>query len=215
VARRANAAGDPLPASAISWTLIMHHCPSNCHTHTIQTWDGVAGRPFGAPDHEYPSYLELLLTATDGGQSTTTVRLNPSTARLQLKSAPIAGVRLVVDEVARTAPSPVTVIKGHAASVSAPARVWRSGQPYHFLRWSDGGAASQAVTLNGWTARWGGDGQSGETAAIGPLRRVMIPAKPPATCARSLELMYAGARPGEPPESQSREMQHESSSRLG
>ena|SRR5664279_340025 len=58
----------------------MHHCPSNCHTHTIQTWDGVAGGPFGAPDHEYPSYLELLLTATDGGQSATAVRLNPSTA---------------------------------------------------------------------------------------------------------------------------------------
>ena len=24
-----------LPSSALTWTLILHHCPSNCHAHTI------------------------------------------------------------------------------------------------------------------------------------------------------------------------------------
>ena len=43
-----------LPASALSWTLVIQHCPSNCHTHTIQTWTGVASGSFTAPDHEYP-----------------------------------------------------------------------------------------------------------------------------------------------------------------
>ena len=32
----------------------MQHCPSNCHSHTIQNWPGVAGGAFSAPDHEYP-----------------------------------------------------------------------------------------------------------------------------------------------------------------
>ena len=48
-----------LPASALYWELIMQHCPSNCHTHPIQNFAGVAsGWPFAAPDHEYPSYLD-------------------------------------------------------------------------------------------------------------------------------------------------------------
>jgi hypothetical protein len=56
----------PLPPSALSWDLILHHCPSNCHTHPLQTFTG-AGGSLSAPDHEYPSHLELRLTATDSG----------------------------------------------------------------------------------------------------------------------------------------------------
>ena len=56
-----------LPASALSWTLVMKHCSSEgCHEHVIQTFPGATGS-FSAPDHEYPSYLELELTATDAG----------------------------------------------------------------------------------------------------------------------------------------------------
>jgi hypothetical protein len=58
-----------LPASALSWTLLVQHCPSNCHSHTIQSWNGVASGSFNAPDHEYPSHLELRLTATDGSST--------------------------------------------------------------------------------------------------------------------------------------------------
>ena len=58
-----------LPASALSWSLILHHCftPTDCHTHLIQTIDGVASGSVTAPDHEYPCWLELQLTATDSG----------------------------------------------------------------------------------------------------------------------------------------------------
>ena len=37
-----------LPASALSWDLILQHCPSNCHTHPLQTFAGVAGGSFMA-----------------------------------------------------------------------------------------------------------------------------------------------------------------------
>ena len=53
------------PAARLSWSLVMQHCPSNCHTHPVQDFPGVASGSFVAPDHEYPSYLELRLTATD------------------------------------------------------------------------------------------------------------------------------------------------------
>ena len=63
-----------LPASKLSWSLVIQHCPSNCHTHPVQSWAGVASGSFSGQDHEYPSYLELTLTATDskGLQASTT-----------------------------------------------------------------------------------------------------------------------------------------------
>ena len=66
-ARRRTPRTGRCPASALSWSVIMHHCPSNCHTHPVQDFPGVASGSFAAPDHEYPSYLELRLTATDSG----------------------------------------------------------------------------------------------------------------------------------------------------
>ena len=38
-----------LPASALSWSIILHHCPSDCHTHFIQSFAGVATGSFPAP----------------------------------------------------------------------------------------------------------------------------------------------------------------------
>jgi glucose/arabinose dehydrogenase len=69
----AGAALDPdegeLPASALAWRTLLHHCitPTDCHTHPQQTWQDVASGSFVAPDHSYPSFLELELTATDSG----------------------------------------------------------------------------------------------------------------------------------------------------
>jgi len=54
-----------LPASALTWSLILNHCPSTCHVHALQDFIGVASGSFVAPDHGYPSSLELQLTATD------------------------------------------------------------------------------------------------------------------------------------------------------
>ena len=61
-----------LPPSALSWELVLQHCPSNCHSHPLQSFPGVASGSFTAPDHDYPSYLELRLTATDSGGLTNT-----------------------------------------------------------------------------------------------------------------------------------------------
>ena len=83
--------------------MTLFHCPSNCHTHDGETWDGVASGSFAAPDHEYPSYLELELTATDSGglTDTRTIRLDPKTVVLSLASNP-SGLTLSVN----TRPAP-------------------------------------------------------------------------------------------------------------
>ncbi|MFY1687610.1 PQQ-dependent sugar dehydrogenase [Plantactinospora sp. WMMB782] len=138
-----------LPASALRWKLRMEHCESvgNCHTHHLREWTGVASGSFVAPDHEYPSYLELELTVTDGQGLSNTVlrRLDPRTVDLTFGTDP-AGLRLSVGPTTGTAPFTRTVIVGSTNTVSAPGSQSVGGTPYSFVGWSDGGAATHVVT---------------------------------------------------------------------
>ncbi|MGE5272146.1 MAG: PQQ-dependent sugar dehydrogenase, partial [Verrucomicrobiota bacterium] len=135
-----------LPASKLSWSLIIHHCPSNCHTHSVQDFVGVASGSFVAPDHEYPSYLELKLTATDtyGLQGSASVLLNPKTVGLSFASSP-SGLQLSVGSTAQATPFTRTVIVGSSNSISAPSPQTLSGAIYMFSAWSDGGAESHNI----------------------------------------------------------------------
>ncbi len=132
-----------LGAAALTWTLVIHHCPANCHTHIVQTFPGVASGSFPAPDHDYPSYLELRVTATDAGglADTASVLLNPNGVVLSFASDP-SGLMLVVGSGTGTAPFTRTVIAGSHVSVSAPAPQFLGGTPWGFDAWSDGGAQS-------------------------------------------------------------------------
>jgi glucose/arabinose dehydrogenase len=137
------------PASRLTWTLIIHHCPTptSCHTHTVQSWPGIASGSFSAPDHSYPSYLELQLQATDAGglMTTTSVLLNPKTVNLTFASSP-TGLALAVNAASITTPSTQTVIVNSINSVSASASQALGGTTYTFASWSDGGAASHNIT---------------------------------------------------------------------
>jgi PKD repeat protein/glucose/arabinose dehydrogenase len=138
-----------LPAAALTWTLLMEHCPSNCHSHVIQTFPGVASGSFTAPDHEYPSHLHLQLTATDSTSLTgqDDVELNPQTVNLTFASSP-SGLQLVVGSDAHTAPFTQTVIRGSTNSISAPSPQQLGGQSYGFVSWSDGGARTHNIVAN-------------------------------------------------------------------
>ena len=101
-----------LPASALTWSLIIHHCftPTDCHTHLIQTFAGVSSGSLTAPDHNYPCWLELQLTAKDPGglTSTTSVRLDPKTVVLTFKTNP--GGLVLTDLVVNEAPKHYAVL---------------------------------------------------------------------------------------------------------
>jgi hypothetical protein len=128
-----------LPASALTWTLVMQHCPSDCHAHQITTMTGASGT-FTAPDHEYPSHLELRLTATDAGglTDTKTVRLNPKTAGLTFASQP-TGLPLTYLATTARAPFTRTAIVGSGGSMSSAFLQLSANQIYRFSSWSDGG----------------------------------------------------------------------------
>jgi PKD repeat protein len=135
-----------LPASALSWSLILHHCPANCHTHPLQSFVGVASGSFAAPDHEYPSHLELQLTVTDSGglTSTTSVILQPQTVDLSFATSP-SGLQLVLNAVSEATPVTRTVIAGSNNSISAPSPQALGGTSYAFQSWSDGGPQAHNI----------------------------------------------------------------------
>jgi glucose/arabinose dehydrogenase len=139
-----------LPPSALTWSVILHHCPSTCHTHPIQTFSGVSGGSFTTPDHDYPSYVELELAATDSGGLTavTSLRLEPQTVSLTFQSFPTA-LQIVVGSYGTAAtPFSRTVIAGSQNSISAPTPQSLNGQTYQFVSWSDGGAQTHTVIAN-------------------------------------------------------------------
>jgi hypothetical protein len=105
----------------------------------VDDFAGAARGSFVAPDHGYPAYLELRLTATDSGglTSTSSVRLNPKTVHLRFASRP-TGARLVVGSAGTRAPFTRRVIVGSSNSVSAPSRFVSQGRGYRFHHWSDG-----------------------------------------------------------------------------
>jgi glucose/arabinose dehydrogenase/PKD repeat protein len=147
--RASDAQDGDLPASRLSWQLTLQHCTTstNCHAHNVQSWTGVSSGSFVAPDHEYPSFLDLTLTATDsdGNSTSKTVRLNPRTVQLTFQSNP-SGAQLVVGGVQQTAPFTRTVIVGSNNSVTAPSpQNLVLGLRFKWVSWSDGGAQSHNI----------------------------------------------------------------------
>ena len=140
-----------LPASALDWELILLHCrtSTDCHEHPITEFDGVASGSIVAPDHAYPTQIELRLTATDtsGGSVTVVRRLNPATVSLTLRTGPSGG-KIGFDSAVVTAPVTRTVIKGSSHTVSAASPQTIGGVSRSFVAWSDGGAATHTITVN-------------------------------------------------------------------
>jgi hypothetical protein len=126
--------------------MVLQHCSTDCHAHQLQTWDGVAAGSLPAPDHEYPAYLELRLTATDSAGASTIVvrRLDPRTVPITVTTSP-PGLTATLGSRTATTPFPSTVIVGSTSLLSAPTPQTLAGATYRFARWSDGGAASHPL----------------------------------------------------------------------
>jgi glucose/arabinose dehydrogenase len=140
-----------LGADRLDWTVLLQHCPSNCHEHTLQTANGEPGGSLPGPDHEYPSYIELRLTVTDSGglTDTRTIRLDPKTVILKMRSNP-TGLELGFNGSSPNPKTPFdrTVIQGSVNSVAAPTPQTLSPFTYDFASWSDGLARIHNLAVN-------------------------------------------------------------------
>jgi glucose/arabinose dehydrogenase len=136
----------PLPASALSWTVVFHH---DTHTHPfLGPIDGVASGSFTIPDQGETAanvFYRIHLTARDaaGAQSTVFVDLVPNTVTLTLQTDP-TGLELTLDGQPVGTPSTVVSVVGMLRTLGAPdQRVDRTR--YDFLSWSDGGLATHTI----------------------------------------------------------------------
>ncbi len=142
-----------MPATSLVWTVVLIHGniinPSNTHEHIVQSFSGVDSGSFIAPDHEYPSWIELRLTATDSQNRTTTISrtINPLTVQTTLSSN-IPGVQVGFESTSGTAPLSSTTIKGHITTISAPSQFVSGGLLYLFSSWSDGGSIMHDIITN-------------------------------------------------------------------
>jgi PKD repeat protein len=131
--------GVAIPASRLTWKLTLKHglCP-DCHDHPLQTYSGVASGTFITPDHDYPSELELSLTATDanGLSNTAAVQLLPRTTTLSFATTP-TGLKITFNGASATTPFSRTVIVGSKSTVSAPSPQQYRGKQV-FQSWTDG-----------------------------------------------------------------------------
>jgi len=151
--RAVDGAGRALPASALSWTADLLHCPSACHRHPgIFSAPGVASGSIVLPDHEYPAAVELHLTATAGGRtSTVTRRIDLRGTALTLRTVTPEGsvpaIPLTVNDVTTVAPFVRTMATNGTVTVSAPATALVGFFRFEFVRWSDGGARTHDITV--------------------------------------------------------------------
>jgi len=135
-----------LPPSAFAWTVLIHHCPSDCHTHTYQTFTGVTSGSFPAPDHEYPSWLEIQLVVTDSDNNTgsASVSIQPQTVGLSMLSSP-PGLQLSAGTKSGVTPFVDTVIINSMNQLIAAPTQGAYPTIWEFVSWSDGGAATHTI----------------------------------------------------------------------
>ncbi len=156
--------GDPITSPRpYYWITRLAHCPDPthpeaCHVHPLQTFAGIRAPEFVAPQHDYPSYIEVILRASDerGLSGVATLNLDPRTVDLSLASDP-SGIELLAGSTKAVSPFTVPEIYGSEILLSAPATATVAGRAYAFAGWSDGGNRSHPIPV--------GSGQTKFTAS--------------------------------------------------
>jgi glucose/arabinose dehydrogenase/Ca2+-binding RTX toxin-like protein len=137
-----------LPASSLSWTVILHH---NTHTHPFLPATSGNNITFTTPEPEdiesaSTGYLEIQLTATDskGLTKTITQNLRPNLVDVTFATEP-SGLKLEISGTTPTGPQTLTSWEAYGLKVNAPTQTDSSGRQWVFSTWSDGGAASHTI----------------------------------------------------------------------
>ncbi len=151
------------------WSTRLLHCPTgplDCHAHPLQTFAGVRNGEFTAPEHDYPSYIEINLRVADerGLTASKTIKLEPRAVNISIASSP-PGIELTAGLLQGPAPLSLTAIEGSHVLLSAPATAEVGGKTYTWKSWSDSGERAHTVVAAGpttYTAVFKAEEESGE-----------------------------------------------------
>ena len=138
-------ADDPIEGDLtdqIEWTALLHH---NVHTHPdlLPSTTG-AGGSFTLLDHDDDTYIELCAEVENSAGATASdcVNVRPRTATVTVDSVP-GGREVSFGEAIGTAPLTIEANVGATRILSVP----QSSGCFEFTGWSDGGAATHAITV--------------------------------------------------------------------
>jgi glucose/arabinose dehydrogenase len=189
-----------LPASKLGWKTRVLHCPAACHQHPLQSYPEVSSGVLEAPDHDYPSHLDFVFTATDsrGLSASQTVQIDPRPVTLHLASDP-AGVTLGAGARSEAGPFDLTVIEGGRITLSAPESVDAGGKSLPFRSWSDGGARVHTIVANApatYTALYRGPEEPSPPAPDRPPQSHLLKHPPKLTASSSARFAFAANQPG-------------------
>jgi glucose/arabinose dehydrogenase len=128
----------------LNWKTRILHCPfgEGCHRHPLQVFPSTGDGELIAPEHDYPSYIEFALTATDnrGLSNTAVVTLKARPVTVSFTTDPAnAGAEIVAGGHDAVAPYSFEAVEGSTLLLSAPKTVTIGGNSYPFKEWSDGG----------------------------------------------------------------------------
>jgi glucose/arabinose dehydrogenase len=131
------------------WSTRLLHCPTgplDCHAHPLQTFAGVKDGAFTAPEHDYPSYLEINLRVADerGLTASKTIKLEPRAVNISIASSP-PGIELTAGLLQGPSPLALAAIEGSHVLLSAPETAQIGGKTYTWKSWSDGGERIHTV----------------------------------------------------------------------
>src|SRR5262249_55399168 len=134
-AEATDSAGDAITSPRpYYWVTRMAHCPDPaqpqaCHVHPLQTFAGIRAPEFVAPQHDYPSYIEVVLRASDGRglSGVATRKIKPRTVDISLGSSP-PGIELLAGTTSALSPFTAPAIDGSEILVSAPATATVGGR---------------------------------------------------------------------------------------
>ena len=134
------------------WSTRLLHCPtgpSTCHGHPLQIFAGTRTGEFEAPEHDYPSYIEITLRVADdrGLTASKTIKLEPRAVTATIASSP-PGVELTAGLLQGPAPFPLTAVEGSHVLLSAPQATSIGDLSYRWDHWSDGGARIHTVVAD-------------------------------------------------------------------
>jgi glucose/arabinose dehydrogenase len=163
-----DANGDPIVTQLpYYWVTRLAHCPdlanpTACHVHPLGTFAGIHRPEFTTPQHDYPSYIDILLRVSDdrGLSGTANLHFQPRTVDLSIASDP-PGIALLAASTQAVSPFTVPAIDGSEVQLTAPPSAVIGGRSYTFFGWSDGGAREHPILVSSahsqYTASYTGD----------------------------------------------------------
>ena len=138
-----------LPSSAFTWLVVFHH---DTHTHPfLGPIDGVSSGSFVVPTSGETSadvWYRIHLRVTDSGGLSRIryVDVSPRVSRLTLSTVP-PGLRITLDGQPMTTPVAIDHVVGISRTLGVVSPQTVGADTYTFESWSDGGAASHAISV--------------------------------------------------------------------